>query len=248
MNSYADFAYLYDSLMTSDIDYGKWADYIENLFHYYDKNPNMVCDLACGTGNFTIPLAKRGYEMIGVDRSYDMLTVAREKAQEENLDILFLNQSVSRLDLYGTADAFLCMIDGFNYILSYQTLYAIFKRIKTCFIEPDGIFIFDLSSRYKLSETIGNNTFIHSSEDIFYTWENTYYKQKNISDMFLTFFKKDTDGKYERFEERHLQRGYSVSEIKYLLKKAGFAKVDVFDELSFTPPTNTSSRIVFAAQ
>lgn len=247
MTSYADFAYLYDNLMTSDIDYGKWADYIENLFHYYDKNPGMVCDLACGTGNFTIPLAERGYDMIGVDRSYDMLTVAREKAQEKNLDILFLNQSISKLDLYGTADAFLCMIDGFNYILSPQTLYSIFKRIKTCFIEPDGILIFDISSRYKLSEIIGNNTFIHSSEDIFYTWQNTYYKQKNISDMFLTFFKKDGE-KYSRFEERHLQRGYSVSEIKYLLKKAGFEKIDVFDELKFTPPSDICSRIVFAAQ
>lgn len=247
MNSYSDFAYLYDKLMHADINYEIWADYIENLFHIYGKSPNLVCDLACGTGNFTVPLAKRGYEMIGVDRSYDMLNVARDKMAEEKLDILFLNQSVSKLDLFGTADAFLCMIDGFNYILSPVMLQGIFKRIKTCFLEPDGLLIFDLSSRHKLSEIIGNNTFIHNSEDIFYTWQNTYYKDKNISDMFLTFFKKNGK-KYSRFEERHLQKAYSVKEIVCMLKKSGFNNVDVYDELSFNAPRNDSQRIVFVAR
>lgn len=97
MNSYTDFAYIYDSLMHKDIDYEKWADYIENLFIMYDVNPDLVCDLACGTGNITIPLAKRGYDMTGVDISEDMLNIAREKA--DGLDILFLNQSMTDLDL-----------------------------------------------------------------------------------------------------------------------------------------------------
>lgn len=247
MNSYSEFAYLYDGLMTADINYDIWTDYIENLFDMYNKNPSLVCDLACGTGNFTIPLAKRGYEMIGVDRSYDMLNVAREKMQNEKLNILFLNQSLSGLDLYGTVDAFLCMIDGFNYILSPVTLYRIFKRIKTCFLEPDGLFIFDLSSRHKLRDVIGANTFVHNSEDVFYTWQNTYHSEKNVSDMFLTFFKKDSDG-YSRFEERHLQKAYTAEQITAMLKKAGFENVDVYGELSFETPSKDSDRIVFAAR
>lgn len=247
MSSYADFAYLYDTLMTSDVDYSKWADYIENLFTLYDKNPNLVCDLACGTGNFTLPLAKRGYEMIGVDRSYDMLNVAREKAQSEHLDVLFLNQSMTSLDLYGSVDAFLCMIDGFNYILSPKSLYNVFKRIKTCFLETDGLFIFDISSRYKLKEVIGNNTFIHNENNIFYTWQNTYHNEKNLSDMFLTFFKKQGK-RYARFEERHLQKAYSEEEITAMLKKADFKSVDVYGELSFDAPKPDSQRIVFVAK
>lgn len=172
MNSYTKFASLYDSLMNSDVNYSHIADYIENIFDLYNKNVNLICDLACGTGNVTIPLAQRGYEMIGVDKSYDMLSIARKKAQAKKLDIMFLEQDLAKLDLYGSCDAFLCMIDGFNYILNPNTLYKIAKRIKTCFLEPDGLFIFDISSEYKLKSYIGNNTFIHDGDNVFYTWEN----------------------------------------------------------------------------
>ena len=165
MNSYTDFAYIYDSLMHKDIDYEKWADYIENLFIMYDVNPDLVCDLACGTGNITIPLAKRGYDMTGVDISEDMLNIAREKA--DGLDILFLNQSMTDLDLFGTMGAFLCMIDGINYILPPKSLLTLFTKIKTCFIDPDGLFIFDISTEYKLKNVIGSNTFVHSDKNIF---------------------------------------------------------------------------------
>ena len=138
--------------------------YIENLFIMYDINPDLVCDLACGTGNITIPLAKRGYDMTGVDISEDMLNIAREKA--EGLDILFLNQSMTDLDLFGTMGAFLCMIDGINYVLPPKSLLTLFTKIKTCFIDPDGLFIFDISTEYKLKNVIGSNTFVHS-EDVY---------------------------------------------------------------------------------
>ena len=214
MNSYTDFAYIYDSLMHKDIDYEKWADYIENLFIMYDINPDLVCDLACGTGNITIPLAKRGYDMTGVDISEDMLNIAREKA--DGLDILFLNQSMTDLDLFGT-------------------------------IDPDGLFIFDISTEYKLKNVIGSNTFVHSDKNIFYTWQNRFIEKRKLSDMFLTFFVKQGK-KYSRFEERHLQRAYSVNELTLLLKKAGFKTVDTYDELSFDKPKKDSERIVFVCR
>ena len=194
MNSYTKFARLYDGLMNADVNYGHWADYIENLFDLYGVNPEIVCDLACGTGNITIPLAHRGYEMIGVDKSFDMLSIAREKAQKKNADIVFLEQDLAKLDLYGSCGAFLCMIDGFNYVLNPNTLYKIAKRIKTCFLDTDGIFIFDISSKYKLENFIGNNTFIHDGDDVFYTWENKYYPNTNMSDMYLNFFVKSKKG------------------------------------------------------
>ena len=183
MKSYNDFAYIYDSLMHKDVNYEEWADYIENLFDKYGINPSLVCDLACGTGNITIPLAKRGYDMTGVDISEDMLNAAREKSGGEN--ILYLNQSITKLDLYGTMGAFLCMIDGFNYILSPQSLIDSLRRIKTCFMDKDAIFIFDISTRHKLKNVIGNNTFVHSEKDVFYTWQNRYIEGKNISDMII---------------------------------------------------------------
>ena len=244
MNSYSDFAYVYDALMQKDVDYEKWADYIENLFDMYDVSPSLVCDVACGTGNITIPMAKRGYDMTGVDVSEDMLNVAREKS--EGLDILFLNQSMTKIDLYGTMGAFLCMIDGINYVLSPKSLLQFFTKIKTCFMDDGAPFIFDISSEYKLKKTIGNNTFVHAGRDIFYTWQNRYIESKKLSDMFLTFFVKNGDT-YRRFEERHLQRAWSENEIKYLLKKAGFKRIDVYGELSFEKPVANSERLVFVS-
>lgn len=245
MNSYSDFAYIYDSLMHKDINYEQWADYIENIFDMYDINPSLVCDLACGTGNITIPLARRGYDMTGVDISEDMLNIARTKS--EGLDILYLNQSMTNLDLYGTMGAFLCMIDGINYILPPKSLLKLFTRIKTCFIDNGGLFIFDISTRHKLQNTIGSNTFVHCGKNIFYTWQNRYIESKKLSDMFLTFFVRQGK-KYARFEERHLQRAYSENELKILLKKAGFTQIDTYDELTFSPPKKDSGRIVFVCR
>lgn len=245
MNSYTDFAYIYDKLMKSDIDYEKWADYIENLFDMHGVNPTLVCDLACGTGNITIPLARRGYDMTGVDISEDMLNAAREKAAR--LDILFLNQSIARLDLYGTMDAFLCMIDGINYVIAPKLLEQAFTRMKKCFMNPDAVFIFDISTRRKLENTIGSETFIRSGKDIFYSWQNRYIKSKNLSDMLLTFFVREGE-LYRRFEERHIQRAYTEAELLHILKKSGFTQIDTYDELTFEKPRPDSERIVFVCR
>ncbi len=245
MSAYEGMAKVYDGLMKGDIDYERYCDFIEELFCGRKKKPELVVDLACGTGNITIPMAKRGYDMTGVDGSGEMLMQAREKA--EGLDILFLKQKLSALDLYGTMDAFICAVDGFNYILAPKTLEDIFRRIRTCFLEPDGIFIFDVSTDYKLRHIIGNETFVHDEGDVFYVWENTYHENGSLSDMLLTFFVREKGG-WKRFDERHIQRGYTEAEIRCLLKRAGFGKVAAYDGISKRPAHEKSSRIVFAAE
>ena len=114
MESYTDFAYIYDKLI--DQDYEKWADYIEEIFKTHNVNPKLVLDLGCGTGSITNILAKRGYDMIGVDLSSDMLNVARDKAMEDGLDVLYLCQDIREFELYGTVDAIICTLDVLNYI------------------------------------------------------------------------------------------------------------------------------------
>ena len=119
---------LYDKV-NGDVDYSAWADKVEGCFErYLPSKPELLLDLACGTGNIPLPLSRRGYEMIGVDRSFDMLSIAREKAQDLGLDAMFLEQDLKNLDLYGSCDAFLCMIDGFNYILNPNSLYKIARK------------------------------------------------------------------------------------------------------------------------
>lgn len=242
MAYYKDFAYVYDRLMVSDVDYDAYAQYIKDIFSRYGKQANLLCDLACGTGNMTLALKNQGFDMTGIDISEDMLNVAREKVNDPS--ILFLNQNIASLDLYGTMDAFTCCIDGINYIISPKSLFDMLKKIKTCFINPDGLVIFDISSRYKLQNIIGNNTFIHNNKDVFYTWQNRYIDSKNLVDMYLNFFIYDK-GAYHRFEERHLQRAYTEDEIIKIAKCAGFNTVDVYDYLTFNKPTKTSQRLVF---
>ena len=246
MNSYTAFSNIYDTLMHRDINYEHIADYIENIFAIYEKTPDIVVDLACGTGNLTLPLSKRGYDMIGIDKSIDMLNIARQKSGFDN-SILFLNQDITKLDLYGTADAFLCMIDGINYILEPNALFGMFKKIKTCFLNDYGILIFDISSRYKLSHIIGDNTFIYNQDDIFYSWENRFFKNLQLSDMYLNFFVKDKN-RYKKFSERHLQRAYSVGLIKNILSKAGFKKIHTYADFTFNKPDKKTERIIFAAE
>lgn len=245
MASYNDFAYIYDYLMRRDVDYERLADYIESIFTRYGAAPELICDLACGTGSVTVPMARRGYDMTGVDISEDMLNVARDKS--EGLNILYLKQNMTDIDLYGTMGAFLCMIDGINYVIAPKALTRMFERIKSCFLDKDGLFIFDISSRYKLMNTVGSNTFVYSDKNVFYAWQNRYLKEKNISDMLLNFFVKSGSG-YRRFEERHIQRAYSEEELRYMLKRAGFALVDTYEAMSFDPPKENSERIVFVCR
>ena len=236
---YGDFAYVYDRLIAKDIDYGRWCDHIENLFTLYDREPHRICELACGTGNMTEKLTKRGYDVTGVDISPDMLAVAAEKLPDTRLICSDISRSVPQERF----DAALCMIDGFNYIIVPEALLKAFKNIKAS-LADHGIFIFDISTEHKLSHIIGNETFIHSEYDIFYSWQNEYHKRYNISEMLLNFFVRDGD-KYLRFEETHLQRGWTVPQIKTLLLRAGFRSVDTYDELSESKPRPESERIVF---
>ena len=214
MESYTDFAYVYDKLI--DQDYEKWADYIEEVFKKHSIKPSLVLDLGCGTGSITNILAKRGYDMIGVDLSSDMLNVARDKAMEENLDVLYLCQDIREFELYGTVDAIICTLDVLNYITEPEDLSHVFALVKN-YLNPDGIFIFDINTEYKLKNILGNNTFINDENGIFYTWENEF--DGNISNQFLTFFAENEDGLYERFDENHIQRAYSIGEIKEKLNE-----------------------------
>lgn len=242
MIQYQDFAYIYDRLMHQDIDYDAWCDYIENMFDSHGVSPDTLCELACGTGNMTSRLSERGYKMTGVDISSQMLSVADSKTE----GVSYICSDMSKLDLKDTYDAFLCMIDGLNYLITPKGVINTFKTVKE-HLNENGVFIFDISSQYKLREIIGNETFIHSEYDVFYSWENRFIEKYNLSDMLLNFFVRDGE-KYRRFEERHLQRGWSIKEMKTMLTKAGFTDINVYNELTFDAPHDQTERLVFVCR
>lgn len=243
MESYTDFAYIYDNLIGQD--YEKWADYIEQIFNVNDKSPKLVLDLGCGTGSLTNILAKRGYDMIGVDMSIDMLNVAREKAIEENLDILYLCQDIREFELYGTVDAIICTLDVLNYITEPAELEQIFALVKN-YLNPDGIFIFDINTEHKLKTVLGNNTFVNDENGVFYTWENEYNNE--ISNQYLTFFAEDENGMYHRFDENHIQRAYKTTELKEMLNKNGMDFNAEYKVLTFEKADDLCEKTVIVSK
>ena len=240
---YNEFAYLYDKLI-NDVDYKSWADYYFKIFQRYGLKPKLGLDLGCGTGNMTVELAKRGIEMTGVDLSEDMLMVAREKS--EGLDILYLNQDMAEFELYGTVDFVISSLDCINYVTDKRELLRVFKLVNN-YLDPGGLFIFDINTAYKLENVIGNNTFVLEDDNVFCTWQNEYDKKRKICDFYLTFFYKE-GSEYTRFDEQHSERAYEIDEIKTLIENSGMKLLRVYNSLSFDNPKKNSERVFFVAQ
>lgn len=236
---YNNFAYVYDKL-THDIDYTKWADYVESLFRKYKINPKMILELGCGTGSFGVEMARRGYEMICLDLSSEMLDCASEKAKKENLDILFLNQDMCNFELYGTVDVIVCLLDSFNYLVNPLQVKKLFKLAQN-YLNPEGLFIFDINTQFKFENTIADNLFYEIDDDITYIWENNYNPRTKKARFDLTFFVRK-DSLYERFDETHFEKAYSNEEIINFISQSDLQFVDVFDELKLKKPSVKSQR------
>ena len=243
---YSGFASVYDLFM-DDIPYGQWADYIEKVLEEYQIPKGLVLDLGCGTGSLSCLLDEKGYDMIGVDLSEEMLGIAKEKAIEENRDILYLNQDMREFELYGTVGAIVCVCDSLNYILEEEELLQVFRLVNN-YLDPGGIFLFDLNTRYKYEELMGDNTIAENRESCSFIWENDYDKEKCINEYNLTLYIEGEDGRYDRWEETHFERFYETEKIIELLERAGMEFLRVTDEFTDCPPEAYSQRIVFLAR
>lgn len=243
---YKEFAYWYDYLM-EDMDTIKWADYVETLIKHRFPSPCSMVDLGCGTGSFSIEMHGRGYEMTGVDSSVDMLSRAMEKALDKGLgvnDILFLNQNMWEIDLYGTADVFVSLVDSINYITDPKKLKKVFRLVHN-YLNPGGLFIFDINTPFKFENILADNAFHHVSDDISYIWQNKYSKNTGICIFDLTFFVRERDGMYRRFDEVHRERAYSTKDIVNMACDGGFSVEKIFDDLSLKPLHGESKRAFF---
>lgn len=245
MESYNHLAEYYDILM-DDVDYEAWCSFIEKIFTTYSLAPKTILDTACGTGNITIPMATKGYSLWGVDISEEMLTAAESKARKQKQSIKFVKQNMTELTLNKNFDAVLCMCDGVNYIIEKADLKRYFCNVYDT-LSNNGVFVFDISSSYKLTEILGNNTLFQEKNEFCYVWENSYFEDEEILEMRLNFFVPD-QGLYKRMEEFHTQKAYQIDYLKKQLAEAGFSNINVFDDLELNSPKSDSERIFFAAQ
>lgn len=247
MNSYGFLAGCYDEL-TYDVNYAAWADYIEKHFAKRGLPGKTVLDLACGTGSLTRELAGRGYEMIGVDISPEMLSEAAEKnADASGTPPLFLCQPMERLDLYGTIDACVCCLDSVNYVTDPKKLEKAFARVHL-FLMPGGLFLFDVNTPEKL-EGLDGQVFLDETEDAYCVWRAEYSRRSRICSYFMDIFRLDrATGQWDRGEELHRERAYTPAELTGFLERAGFRDIKVYGDLRMRPPVSGEQRVFFAAR
>lgn len=242
MANYDDFSVCYDRF-TEDVDYSARTERLLELFNKYDQKPTLMLDLACGTGSFSYSFAENGIEVIGVDCSEGMLAAALSKQGHGSHNPLFLNQSAQELELFGTVDGAISMLDSLNHITDYNDFCKALSRV-SLFLEKDRLFIFDLNTEYKHKEVLGDNTFVREDEDVFCVWQNEY-QGDGVVDIYLDFFVSSPNGQYDRFCENFSEKAYSKNEIENALEKAGLELVDMFDDLSNDKPGDTTERITY---
>lgn len=239
--AYGEFAKIYDELINEDINYDEMVDRIIEICNSYNVELNDYLDIACGTGNVTIRLAKYFKNIYGVDLSEDMLREAFDKFKEARIKGKIICQDMTELSLNKEFDLITSVLDSTNYITDLNDLQNYFNGVYT-HLKSNGLFIFDVNSYYKLSEILGNNIYTYSEEEIFYTWENVF--EDNLLSMFLTFFVKKGD-LYERFEEEHLERAYTEKELEKELEKANLEVLAKFDGYTENDVQANTERIVY---
>jgi len=239
--TYGEFAKIYDELICEDIDYNKIEERILGIISKHNIKFEDYLDLACGTGNVAIRMAKHFKNTYLVDLSEEMLQEAYSKFKKERIKGKVICQDMSELSLNHTFDLITCVLDSTNYILEIEDLKDYFKGVYK-HLNEDGLFIFDINSFYKLTTILGNNIFSYNTEDVFYNWENTI--EDDIVNMYLTFFVKNGD-LYERFEEEHYERAYTENEIEGIIQECGFSIINKYDGYNQKDVNKESERILY---
>ena len=206
---YNNFSYYYD-LMMSDVDYDLFANIVlENI----DKSKSIL-DCGCGTGNVSIPLAIKGYNIVGVDLSADMLTICKDKQNKENINFPLYENNIEESLGYELFDSCISFLDVINYVDYKKAFKAIYDVLK-----PNGIFIFDVND-FNYQESMKGYVEEDSNDIFSYTWK--------ILDNGIGSIKHDLTikTKTNTFNEIHYQTTYPKETYIKELESLGF-KVEI---------------------
>lgn len=243
MEAYTGFAEVYDLFM-DNVPYEEWGSYLISLLKEHQIQNGLVLDLGCGTGKMTRFLSKAGYDMIGVDNSEEML---QQAMNEEHEGILYLCQDMREFELYGTVAAVVGICDSLNYILEEEELLQVFRLVNN-YLDPGGVFIFDLNTLYKYRELLGESTICENREEGSFIWENYFDEEAGINEYDLTLFIREASGLYRKYEETHVQRGYDLATVRHLLQQAGMEYVGAYDAFTKDAPREDSERVYVIAR
>lgn len=238
---YEILANFYDDLV--NVNYEEIYNFYEVIWSRFGLKPEIVLDLGCGTGNL-LPFLERKYEVIGVDISEEMLTLAREKVAP---DTLLLCQDMCQLDLYGTVDAVVCALDCINALADAQEVEQALARANL-FLSAGGLVIFDINSPYKFQEILDGSTFVYDTDEVYCVWQSDLVKEEASCFFSLDFFVPDGAGRFLRSREEQVQRVYNVAQMSAIVERSGLELLGVYGDLTMLPPEPEEERIYFVAR
>lgn len=245
MSAYGVFARWYDAL-TVNTQPKERAEYLRTLLCRLGHPSGSLLDLACGTGSVTLELARAGYDITAADLSADMLAQARMKFDTAGLDALFLQQDMRELDLFGTVDCAICTLDSLNHLTEGADVARVFGRV-SLFLNPGGVFIFDVNSVYKHNIILAENTFVYELDGLMLVWRNSRGEASAAVDMQLDFFEKE-GALWRRYSEEFTERAYPAGIIASWLTSRGFEEPAIYGDFSFDPPAREEQRLIFAVR
>ena len=244
MAGYGEFSALYDAL-TENVPYDEIARYYDGLIRALGgKSGGVLLDLGCGTGNLTLRLAEKGYDVIGSDASCDMLSIAAAKTGGR---VQLICQSMTETELYGTADIAVSTLDSINHLETAEDIAACFSALSKN-MESGGLFLFDVNTIYKHREILAENSFVYDIDGAYVVWNNTFCPEDNGVDIDIDIFTENDDGSYTRGYEGFREIALSQEELTRLLDEAGFDTVAVYEYLTENPPKPNSDKLMFAAR
>lgn len=244
MNSYCDFAQFYDRL-TLNVGYKERAEYIERLLAHFGHESGVTLDLACGTGSLTLELFKRGFDIFGADASSEMLSVAQQKAYENDAQILYICQKMQSLNLYSSINTCLCTLDSINHLTKPENVKKTFAGVAK-YLEKDGLFVFDVNTIYKHQEVLAENCFVYDTDDVFCSWQNRQL-ENNTVEITLDFFIPEENGSYIRSTECFAERAYSDEDLTMWLEQVGLKVKAIYGDMTFDEPKSDCQRKIFVA-
>ncbi|WP_027407869.1 class I SAM-dependent DNA methyltransferase [Anoxybacteroides tepidamans] len=246
--TYESFAYWYDELM-KEAPYDKWKAFVhQKIQQYGKKSTKRLLDVGCGTGELAVRLARDGFDVTGVDLSENMLAIAQAKAELQRVNVEFFQQSMTELEGYAPFDAVMIFCDSLNYLEHEQDVQQTFRRIYDL-LHEGGLLLFDVHSVYKIDYLFRGATFASNEESISYIWTcDALEETPHTVAHDLTFFVQEEDGRYERYDEWHVQRTFAVSEYEQWLIDAGFKIMEISADFNEQPPSEQAERIFFVAK
>ncbi|MCH5323824.1 MAG: class I SAM-dependent methyltransferase [Eubacterium sp.] len=241
MGGYGCFAAVYDRL-TENIDYDEMCAYYDRMITKLGGKKGILLELGCGTGNVSMGMARLGYDVIGTDLSVDMLNIAMSKPHD---GIEYLCQDMRTLDMYGTNDVTICTLDGINHLDGEQDILDCFNSV-SLFLEPGGLFLFDVNTVRKHREILSDNTFVYDLDDVYCVWQNFYDNETDRVDFVLDIFTEE-NGLYLRQTEEFSETALPLGRIKELLLQAGFESVEIHEFMTENKGGEECEKVLFSA-